>query len=60
MSDIDFERRVERALRAPVPTSARAKAAIMDSVRIAAREGAPGKALIFPAAIGGTRSSGSR
>ncbi|MEO8335725.1 MAG: hypothetical protein ABI664_12180 [bacterium] len=48
MSEIDFERRVERALRAPVPTSARAKQAIMESVRRAAREGAPGKTLIFP------------
>ena len=48
MSDIDFERRVERALRAPVPASARAKQAIMERVRAAAREGAPGKALIFP------------
>ena len=48
MSEIDFERRVERALRAPVQTSARAKAAIMDSVRLAAREGAPVRTLIFP------------
>ena len=48
MSDIDFERRVERALRAPVPTSARAKQAIMEGVRRAAREGAPSKTLIFP------------
>jgi hypothetical protein len=48
MSEIDFERRVERALRAPVPTSARAKQAIMEGVRLAAREGAPGKTLIFP------------
>ena len=38
MSDVDFERRVERALRAPVPTSARAKQAIMEGVRRAARD----------------------
>jgi hypothetical protein len=48
MSEIDFERRVERALRAPVPTSARAKVAIMESVRREARESAPHRLLAFP------------
>ena len=48
MSDVEFERRVERALRAPVPTSARAKRAIMERVRHAASEGHPHRALPFP------------
>ena len=48
MSDVEFERRVERALRAPVPTSARAKQAIMERVRRAAREGPPHRTLSFP------------
>jgi hypothetical protein len=48
MSEADFERRVERALRAPVPTSAHAKHAIMDSVRRAAREGMPSRTLVVP------------
>lgn len=33
MPDVDFQRRVERALRAPVPTSLHARRAIMDRVR---------------------------
>ena len=37
MSDVEFERRVERALHAPVPTSVRAKNAIMERVRREAR-----------------------
>jgi Carbohydrate-binding module 48 (Isoamylase N-terminal domain) len=41
VSDIEFERRLQAALRAPVPASARAKQAIMEGVRTAAREGAP-------------------
>ena len=52
MFDVDFERRVQRALRAPVPTSARAKLAIMESVRAAAREGVPRRML--PLSIGRT------
>ncbi|MEP6731736.1 MAG: glycogen-binding domain-containing protein [bacterium] len=48
MSDTDFERRVERALHAPVPSSARARMAIMESVRRAAKEGMPSRTLIFP------------
>ena len=48
MSDVDFERRVMRALRAPVPTSARAKVAIMDGVRHAARDYLPRRELSFP------------
>lgn len=39
MSDAEFERRVASALRAPVPTDARAKRAIMARVREAATEG---------------------
>ncbi|MEO7455905.1 MAG: hypothetical protein ABIY52_06560 [Gemmatimonadaceae bacterium] len=50
MSDLEFERRLQAALRAPVPTSGRARQAIMDGVRRAAREGAPQRGL-FP--IGG-------
>lgn len=48
MSDLDFERRVEGALRAPVATDARAKAAIMDRVRVIARDGTPRRELPFP------------
>ena len=48
MSDREFERRVARALRAPVPTDARAKSAIMDRVRLAARENASRPALALP------------
>lgn len=46
MSDIEFERRLETALRTPVPTSARAKQAIMEGVRRAARESRPQRGLI--------------
>ena len=45
MSDVEFERRVERALRCPVPTSARAKHAIMERVRDAARAAPPHRTL---------------
>ena len=48
MSEIDFERRVVRALRAPVQTSARARQAIMEQVRRAAREGSSQRTLPFP------------
>ena len=48
MSELDFERRVERALRAPVRTSANAKQAIMDRVRRAAREEMPSRTLALP------------
>lgn len=48
MSDADFERRVARALKAPVPTTARAKHAIMESVRRAARDGMPSRLLVLP------------
>ena len=48
MSDMEFERRVVRALRAPVPTSARAKQEIMEHVRHAAGEGMPRRRLRFP------------
>ena len=41
MSEAEFERRVGAALRAPVPTDARAKHAIMEGVRRVAREGMP-------------------
>jgi len=52
VSEVEFERRVERALRAPVPSSVRAKQAIMERVRAAAREGAPRRML--PLSIGRT------
>ena len=48
MSDVEFERRVERALHAPVPTSVRAKHAIMERVRREARAGGRDGALSFP------------
>ena len=48
MSDVEFERRVERALRAPVPTSVRARQAIMERVRLASREGRRDRSLPFP------------
>jgi hypothetical protein len=48
VSDVDFERRVERALRAPVPTNARAKAVIMDGVRRVARDGMARRSLTLP------------
>lgn len=55
MSESEFEGRVGRALRAPVPTSVRAKQAIMESVRRAAREGMPHR---FPVSTGrGARHS---
>lgn len=38
MSELEFERRVERALQAPLPANARAKQAIMDGVREASRQ----------------------
>lgn len=41
MSEAEFEGRVGRALHAPVRTSARAKQAIMEGVRKAARDGMP-------------------
>ena len=47
MSDVEFERRVERALRCPVPTSARARRAIMERVRDAARGSRPHRTLPF-------------
>lgn len=47
MSDVEFEERVQRALQAPVPTSARARQAIMERVRVAAREGMPHRASPF-------------
>ena len=50
MSDVEFERRLEAALRAPVSTNGRAKQAIMEGVRRSAREGRAQRAL-FP--IGG-------
>lgn len=52
MSEVEFERRVQRALQAPVPTSVRAKQAIMERVRAAAREGVPGR--MSPFSIGRT------
>lgn len=48
MSDHEFESRVARALRASVPPNARAKAAIMDRVRVAAREEMPRRILALP------------
>ena len=45
MSDIEFERRLEAAMSAPVPTSARARLRIMEGVRRAAREGMPQRGL---------------
>jgi hypothetical protein len=47
VSDVNFEARVARALRAPVPTGAPAKHAIMEGVRRIAREsgGRPHRAL---------------
>ena len=48
MSEMDFERRVERALHAPVPTSAHAKLEIMERVRHAARSEMPSRTLAFP------------
>lgn len=48
MSEIDFERRVEHALRAPVPTSARAKQAIMERVRRAAHDDTTNTGMVFP------------
>ena len=48
MSDVDFERRVEGVLRATMAPNARAKAAIMDRVRVAARDGMPRRELAFP------------
>ncbi len=56
MSDVEFERRVSRALRAPVPTSARAKAAIMENVRRVAAERVPSRAFALPLSRG-TRHS---
>lgn len=56
MSDVEFERRVRCALRAPVPTSARAKAAIMEGVRRAAAESAPSPVFALPLSRG-TRHS---
>ena len=47
MSDVEFERRVERALRCPVPTSARARHAIMERVRDAVRAAPPHRTLPF-------------
>lgn len=41
MSDMDFERRVAAALRAPVPARAESRALIMQRVRAAARNGGP-------------------
>ncbi|MDB4914814.1 MAG: glycoside hydrolase family 13 domain protein [Gemmatimonadetes bacterium] len=38
MSDVEFERRVEHALRAPLPANARARQAIMEGVRDVARD----------------------
>ncbi len=52
MSDIEFERRLQAALRAPVPTSARAKQSIMEGVRRAAREGLPQRGLFQPGGRG--------
>ncbi|MEP6620162.1 MAG: hypothetical protein ABJE47_12645 [bacterium] len=48
MSDVEFERRVARALRAAVPSNARAKVAIMDKVRRASSEGSPRRMLALP------------
>ena len=52
MSDLEFERRLARALGGPVPADARAnmraKAAIMDRIREAARTGRPRKAASLP------------
>ncbi|MES2178543.1 MAG: hypothetical protein V4550_11845 [Gemmatimonadota bacterium] len=48
MSDLEFERRIAAALRAPVPTSQRAKAAIMDRIRTAASDGVRSRPLTFP------------
>ena len=56
MSELEFEQRVARALRTPVPTSGRAKHAIMEQVRRVAREGAPGRPLSFPAMRGARQS----
>ncbi len=47
MSDVNFEGRVQRALRAPVPTRAAARDAIMQRVREAARDEPPTRALPF-------------
>jgi hypothetical protein len=54
VSDVEFERRVERALRAPVPTSARPKQAIMERVRQAALEGGGPTHRTLPFAMGRT------
>lgn len=48
MSDVEFERRVGRVLSAPMPANARAKDAIMDRVRAAARDQRPTRALALP------------
>lgn len=48
MSEAEFERRVTRALHAPVPGSARAKSAIMEGVRRAATEGQSPKVFALP------------
>ena len=56
MSEAEFERRVERALRAPVPTSARAKQAVMEHIRRAALDGMPQRTAAFPSGRGARHS----
>jgi hypothetical protein len=48
VSDIEFEGRVERMLRAPLPANARAKAAIMERVRCEARDDGARPVFAFP------------
>ena len=48
MFEVELERRLARALRAPVPVSAHAKQSIMAAVRRAARDGAPRRMLPIP------------
>lgn len=45
MSDANLDARIARAIAAPATTNARARTAIMDAVRRAAREGAPSRML---------------
>jgi hypothetical protein len=57
VSDLEFERRVAAALRAPVATDARAKSAVMDRVRAASAADAPRRHDAVPFAPRNTRYS---
>lgn len=56
MPDLDFQRRVERALRAAVPTSLHARRAIMDRVRLEPAASAPRRLLPLSAGRGARHS----